>query len=329
MPIDALGELTVVELSAGLAGAYATKLFADAGADVVMVEPVEGAALRRVTRRGPLADGEPDGPLFRWVAAGKRSMVGDLHDEKVGKLVRQAHVVVTDLPRGDLEDEGLLPNPTNVIVTLSPFGSGSLESAPGNDFTAQAISGSIAGRGRADREPIYAAGRLSELAAGVFAAPAALAAAQHLVRTGTGAHIDVSCAEAVLMATNMFQDLMFRMLGGVPPVPGRTIMFPGIEATADGWVGLNTNSRQKLDDLTLLIGRGDLLGDTDVRSDPERKAEFERSTKAWLSERSTAEVLELATALRIPVAPIGNGQLLPGIDHFVDRKLLRQNMAVL
>jgi crotonobetainyl-CoA:carnitine CoA-transferase CaiB-like acyl-CoA transferase len=117
----------------------------------------------------------------------------------------------------------------------------------------------------------------------------------------------------------MFQDLMFRMLGGVPPVPGRTIMFPGIEATADGWVGLNTNSRQKLDDLILLVGRGDLLGDTDVRSDPERKAEFERSTKAWLAERSTAEVLELATALRIPVAPIGNGQLLPGIDHFADR----------
>jgi hypothetical protein len=35
--------------------------------------------------------------------------------------------VATDLPPGDLQDGGLLPNPTNVIVTLTPFGSGPLE----------------------------------------------------------------------------------------------------------------------------------------------------------------------------------------------------------
>ncbi len=319
MAIDALDGYTVVELTAGVAGAYATKLFADAGADVVVIEPVDGSPLRRTTRSGQLPEGAPDGPLFRWLAAGKRCAVGDLTDPTVRHLVRSAHVVVADLPSGPLEEAGLLPRPTNVVVTISPYGRGPLEDSPGNDFTAQAISGSIAGRGRPDREPIYAAGRLSELAAGVFAAPAALAAARHLRRTGVGAHIDVSGAEAALIATNLFQDLMYRMIGGVPPGPGRTIMFPGIEATADGWIGLNTNSAQKLEDLIRLIGRADLLGDTDVRFDPVRKAEFERSTRSWLLEHTTAEVLELATGLRIPVAPIGNGKLLPGLDHLAER----------
>jgi crotonobetainyl-CoA:carnitine CoA-transferase CaiB-like acyl-CoA transferase len=97
------------------------------------------------------------------------------------------------------------------------------------------------------------------------------------------------------------------------------IMFPGIEATADGWVGLNTNSAQKLEDLIALVGRADLLGDTDVRSDPVRKAESERSIRSWLLAHTTAEVLELATGLRIPVAPIGNGELLPGLDHLAER----------
>jgi crotonobetainyl-CoA:carnitine CoA-transferase CaiB-like acyl-CoA transferase len=319
MTIDTLARYTVVELTSGVAGAYATKLFADAGADVIVIEPVDGSSLRRITRSGQLPEGAPDGPLFRWLEAGKRSVVGDLTDPTIRQLVRSAHVVFAGLPTAPLEEAGLLPRPSNVVVTISPYGRGPLEDAPANDFTAQAISGSIAGRGRPEGEPIYAAGRLSELAAGVFAAPAALAAAQHLLRTGVGAHIDVSGAEAITIATNLFQDLMFRMIGGVPPGPGRVIMFPGIEATADGWVGLNTNSAQKLEDLITLVGRADLLGDSDVRSDPVRKAESERSIRSWLLEHTTAEVLELATGLRIPVAPIGNGKLLPGIDHFVER----------
>jgi crotonobetainyl-CoA:carnitine CoA-transferase CaiB-like acyl-CoA transferase len=319
MTIDALDGYTVVELTSGVAGAYATKLFADAGADVIVIEPVGGSALRRTTRSGPLPEGESDGPLWRWLAAGKHCVTGDLTDPTVRQLARSAHVVVADLPTGPLEEAGLLPRPGNVVVTISPYGRGPLEDTPGNDFTAQAVCGSIGGRGRPDAEPLYAAGRLSELAGGVFAAPAALAAARHLLRTGVGTHIDVSCAEAALIATNLFQDLMYRMIGGVPPVPGRMIMFPGIEATSDGWVGLNTNSAQKLEDLIVLVGRADLLGDTDVRSDPVRKAESERSIKSWLHAHTTAEVLELATELRIPVAPIGNGKMLPGLDHFVER----------
>ena len=311
MTIDTLAGYTVVELSTGVAGAYATKLFADAGADVIVVEPATGSLLRRTTRSGQLPEGAPDGPLFRWLAAGKRSVVGDLTDPAVRQLARAAHLVFADLPTGPLEEAGLLPDPRNVVVTISPHGRGPLEDAPGNDFTAQAISGSIAARGRPDGEPLYAAGRLSELAGGVSAAPAALAAARHLLRTGVGAHIDVSCAEAITIATNLYQDLMFRLIGGIPPGPGRIIMFPGIEATADGWVGLNTNSAQKLEDLIVLVGRADLLGDTDVRSDPVRKAESERSIRSWLLEHPTDEVLELATKLRIPVAPIGTGSCSP------------------
>jgi crotonobetainyl-CoA:carnitine CoA-transferase CaiB-like acyl-CoA transferase len=298
MTIDALDGYTVVELTTGVAGAYATKLFADAGADVVVVEPDDGSALRRTTRSGPLPEGAPDGPLWRWLAAGKRCVTGDLTDPTVRQLVQSAHVVVADLPTGPLEAAGLLPEPNNVVVTISPYGRGPLEAAPGNDFTAQAICGSIGGRGRPDKEPLYAAGRLSELAGGVFAAPAALAAARHLVRTGAGAHIDVSCAEATLIATNLFQDLMYRMIGFVPPGPGRMIMFPGIEATSDGWIGLNTNSAQKLEDLIVLVGRADLLGDTDVRSDPVRKEESERSIRTWLHAHTTDEALERAIELR-------------------------------
>ena len=47
-----LRDLRVIDLSTGIAGGYATKLFCDAGADVVKVEPPGGDPLRRFTASG-------------------------------------------------------------------------------------------------------------------------------------------------------------------------------------------------------------------------------------------------------------------------------------
>jgi crotonobetainyl-CoA:carnitine CoA-transferase CaiB-like acyl-CoA transferase len=289
--IEVLGDIRVVDLSSGVAGAYVTKLFADAGADVVLVEPPGGSPLRRLTRHGALPEGSPDSPLFRWLCAGKRSVGGRLGDESVARLVEAADLVVEDLPAGTLEAAGVLPDPANVVVSITPYGRGPMQDLPANDFTAQAMAGSIAARGRPELEPIHASGRLSEMMAGVFAAPAALAAVRRLRVDGIGVH----------------------------PIPGRMLMVPGIEATADGWIGLNTNARQKLDDLLALVGRDDLIQVTDLRSDPEVKADFERSIVEWLQARPLDEVLELAMALRIPAAPVTNGETVQQVDHFVER----------
>ena len=41
-------DLRVIELSQSVAGAYTGRLLATAGADVTLVEPLEGSALRRM-----------------------------------------------------------------------------------------------------------------------------------------------------------------------------------------------------------------------------------------------------------------------------------------
>ncbi len=319
MTVDALAELRVVDLSRGVGGAYASKLFADAGADVVIVEPPAGSPLRWVSDHGTLPADGPDGALFRFLAAGKRSLVGELGDPTVDELIAGADVVIEDFPAGVAEAAGLLDRPGLVVVSLTAFGRGPYQDRPANDFIAQAVAGSIAARGLPEREPIYASGRLSDLAAGIFAAPAALAAVRAARSTGAATHIDVSAAEAIYICTNLYSDLMFRLLGFVPPTPSRNLPFPGIERTLDGWVGLNTNSRQKLDDLLVMIDRADLVEHADVRTDPVRKADFESSARAWLAARPTEEIIELATAFRIPVAPVGSGETITSIDHFVER----------
>ena len=66
----------VIDLSGGIAGGYCTKMLADAGAEVVKLEPPEGDALRRWSASGtPIAD--DDGALFQFLACSKRSVVAD------------------------------------------------------------------------------------------------------------------------------------------------------------------------------------------------------------------------------------------------------------
>lgn len=150
-----LDGLRVVELSTGIAGAYATKLLADAGADVVKVEPLRGDPLRRWSASHQDLDGR-DGALFQYLSGSNR-VVG--HDPAVvGNLVAGADVVVD----GGTLTEGEVARACEArtaVVTISPFGRGhELADLPVTEFTLQAWCGSIAGRGPADRPPLYAAG---------------------------------------------------------------------------------------------------------------------------------------------------------------------------
>src|SRR5688572_32959721 len=91
--VHGLRDIRVIDLSTGIAGGYATKLFCDAGADVVKIEPPGGDPLRHFTASGRDLAGR-DGPLLQFLAAGKRSVVGTPGEAHVEALVRDAHLVV-------------------------------------------------------------------------------------------------------------------------------------------------------------------------------------------------------------------------------------------
>src|SRR5574342_634753 len=142
-----LRDLRVVDFSQGIAGAYATKLFADAGAEVVKVEPEGGDPLRRYSASGA-ALGDRDGPLFRFLHTSKRSVVGAPGDAAVAAWIAAADLVVESGDAPALDPRALCAeHPGPVALSITPFGrSGPYAGRLATEFTIQAESGSLATR---------------------------------------------------------------------------------------------------------------------------------------------------------------------------------------
>jgi len=300
----------VLDRTTGIAGAYCSKVLADAWADVVKVEPPGGDPLRA---RG-------SGGLFEFLNASKRSVFSD------DGLIPVADVLVVD--EAISPDAYRTVNPQLVIVSITPFGcTGPWVSRPATEFTLQAAAGSTGHRGVPERQPLAAGGLLGEWLSGTYAAFGAIAALRLVGGGGAAEHVDVSMLDcmAVTMAT---MPSVFASFYGWPPTEGtgRTVEVPSVEPTTDGFVVFTTNSAQQYQDFCVLIGRPDLLEDAKLARPLvrfERREEFEAMVRGYTSARTTEEVLADAALLRIPAGPVLDGSTMPRFPQFVDRAVFQ------
>jgi len=317
-----LDGIRVVDLSTEIAGPYCTKLLADAGADVVKVEPPTGDPMRRW---GPSARGGEPGALFEFLNTSKRGVVGTIADPAVVDLCVDADLVVHDDAPGTFPVKALMErNPALVVVSISPYGQdGPWRDRPATEFTLQADCGSTGARGLPEQPPLAAGARIGEWVSGTYAAVAATAALREAERSGHGEHVDVALLAVMALTMNTYSMVMAEMAGW-PPItrPARTIEIPSIEPTADGYACFTTNSAQQLADFLVLIGRPDQLEEQDWfrhASRFARRDEFLAMTRAYTTAHTTAEVLAEAELLRIPSGPVGNGATVTTFDHFQAR----------
>jgi crotonobetainyl-CoA:carnitine CoA-transferase CaiB-like acyl-CoA transferase len=103
---------------------------------------------------------------------------------------------------------------------------------------------------------------------------------------------------------------------------------PSIEPTLDGYVGFCTNTRQQFSDFLLMIDRLDLQDDealAQVAGRMVRFQEWNEIVRAWTQTKTTAEVIEQASLLRIPVAPVNDGETVRSHEHLAARGVFRQD----
>ena len=306
--------IRVLDRTTEIAGPYCTKLLADAGADVVKIEPADGDALRRWR----------SGALFEFLNASKRSSVA-------GESEAQADILVVD-QAVDLEALWAV-NPALVVVTITPYGcDGPWIGRPSTEFTLQAWAGATGSRGYPDGPPTAVGGRLGEWVAGTYAAVGAIAALRTARQTGQSTHVDVGLLDCIAVTMAMMPSIFASMSGWHPLVwTTRSIEVPSIEPTSDGYAVFTTNSAQQFSDFCLMIGHPDLLENEPDMAKPgvrfARRDDFLALVHEYSRKRTTKEVLEDAALFRIPSGPTLNGATVTSFEQFIERGVFQRSAS--
>jgi crotonobetainyl-CoA:carnitine CoA-transferase CaiB-like acyl-CoA transferase len=336
-----LSGIRVLDLSRWAAGEFATKLFADFGADVIKVEkPGEGSYTRHW---GPFPGDKPDpeaSALFLHLNTNKRGITLDLHrdDDRdiLLRLTETADAVVESFRPGHLEELGLGPrelhgrNPRLVVTRISAFG----QDGPYRDYEAtgivlQAMGGPMHATGEADRAPQRKPGLLEHYTVGRTAGEATLAGIFHARRAGSGAVIDVSGQEVLLAGADRRASYLLSAAysgmnapRGVRSAHRGAATFTGPFRASDGYVMVYITNQQFWNRLIRLIGAGNqafldkyldrlFLGDD--------WDEFISYLRDWFARRPKTELMEMCEGARIPLTAYLGMDEVASHPHFRDR----------
>ncbi len=308
-------DLRVLQHGGGIEVAFCARILADAGAEVVVAEPHGGHPLRQRAAGG----------LFAYLHGGMASVAAS--EGELDHHLSRADVLVTDaIPKAWPELQHRHPRLT--VVAITPFGlDGPWAGRPATDLTLQAASGGMAPRGAVGQAPLMVGGEPSYWFAGAVAAVSVLGIIRRLRTTGRGELVDVSILETTHLEHCM-HPVTFASMAGRPFQTSRGTPVPGIEPTEDGHVGFFVITGQQWLDFCSLVGQPQWTEDETLFIATERRLRADEllgPIREWTTERTTEEIVEVASLMRIPVAPIGNGASLPEIDQFVAEQWFVEN----
>ncbi|MDE2640779.1 MAG: CoA transferase [Chloroflexota bacterium] len=337
----ALDGVTVLDLSEWIAGPYASKLFADAGADVIKVERPGGDPSRGV---GPFPGGTPHrekSGTFFYFNSGKRSVVLDLKRAEARdaflRLVDVADIVLESYRPGVLDRLGVgwerihARKPEIALVSLAPFGQDSpYRDYKLTDLTLFGMCGEMYSMGVAEAEPMKMYGTAALVQCGAAAAAAAMGALTVSETQGLGQHVDLALADLQFTGTdrrqateigNQFSGRMtLRPSGG-----GAFLILSGVYHCADGYV-LFVSANQHLDRVRAMLGHPAWLDDPKwddpaLQFDPDVIGEFDAYFMPWCLDRTKREIWALAREHRVLCGPLFTVEELYADEHFRGRGL--------
>ncbi len=263
----------VLDLSQFLPGPHLTMTMADHGADVIMIEPMNGVG--EPSRGLGLRTKDAVSVWFRNIARGKRSLALDLKDEKDRttflSLADEADVMVEAFRPGVAARLGVdyetisKRNPRIVYCAISAFGqNGPYRDRPAHDLAVQALAGTVdLCRGLTDDKPSAPNVVAADMGSSLTALSAILMALYAREKTGRGDYIDIAMFDALLAWTANVTAPVFAE--DRAPVPKEMRPFGGqamnrIYETRDGeYIVLGGSEVKFAENLLRALGRPDLL----------------------------------------------------------------------
>ena len=213
-----LSNISVLDMTEGVAGPCAASLLGDMGASIIKVERPEGDWGR--------GSEDPLRPYFVANNRNKRDLCLDLKKKDTGpvikRLVERSDVVLSNYRKGVMERLGVgyeacqKINPRVIYCTISAFGQkGPYSNLPASDTGMQALSGIMDSIGEMEGLPLRVSFALVDIHSGSMAVQGILLALYARQQGKLGTRIDVSLLNAA-MSLQAMPFTSFLMTGELP-----------------------------------------------------------------------------------------------------------------
>ncbi|HIM36565.1 MAG TPA: CoA transferase [Dehalococcoidia bacterium] len=343
---SALSNLKILEYGDMVPGAYCARLLADAGADVVKVEPPGGDSARR---NGPFPGDAKDpnwSGLYLYLNANKRGITLDLATQKdmtvFKQLAAKADVLVLDNTAAEIDNLGLRRhdlqalNPGLIVTAITPFGlTGPKRDHTGDDLIAVSAGGmAYATPGMPDmirdpekEPPLRANTYVGDILAGVQGAVATMVAVLSRSLNGQGSEVDVSRQEAVSMVLpfELAHASHHEAKRREPTISGA--MPNAYLPCKDGYVVIMAVMDAHWRALMDLTGNPD-WGEIEIFANAQERARnwdaLEPLLMEWTMNLSGAEITRLAQAQGIPCFPAYSVGDMVDSEHVKAREFMWQ-----
>jgi crotonobetainyl-CoA:carnitine CoA-transferase CaiB-like acyl-CoA transferase len=315
-----LDGIRIIDLSRILAGPYCTMMLGDLGADVIKIErPGQGDDTRTW---GPPYTKSGQSAYFLSTNRNKRGMTLNLKSEKgltiLKELIRQGDVLIENFRAGTMAGWGLDEDtlqqlrPGLIYATITGFGyDGPYRDKVGYDFMIQAMGGVMSVTGPPDREPIRAGIAIADIATGMFASSAILAALFQRERTGEGQRIDMALLDSQL-ALMTYVASNYMITGEVPDRYGNghpnIVPYQEFKA-ADQYFAFAAGNDYQWRKFCTAVNQPDWATDEQFatnRARVENREQVVAMLSALFATQPASHWMALCDGIGVPVAPINN-----------------------
>ena len=329
-----LSDISVLDLSQGVAGPFSTKLLAGLGAEVIKVEPPDTGDLSRSSE--PFLGGTPTletSALFSYINTSKKSVTLNpdvpQQAQAIKKLAQDCDILVESFAPGYLDSLGLgygdlsEAHPALIYVSVTPFGqTGPYSQYKGSDIVAQAAGALMYTIGLPDKEPLKVGGESGLYTTGVSAFSASMLALYVRDTQGIGQHVDISAME--VMAVSQIHSSIYAQFGRTPVRRGTNLV-----RAKDGWVspGLETGVQESTWlKVCELIGKPELVDDVRFSTMESRRANQEDLLDViadWAGTKQKEEIYHTLQALRTITGYVATVEDLLVSQQFVYREFFQ------
>lgn len=333
----------IIDLGIIVAGGELSRLFGDLGAEVIKVE---SAAYRDGLRQARV--GEAMSESFAWTHRNNRAFGVDLRSVEgkrmFGRLVTDVDAVFANFKPGTLRALGFpyetlhTMNPRIVLAESSAFGDiGPWSTRMGYGPLVRATTGvtklwtahgaaGLDGQVDGSRHQFYDATTVfPDHVVGRITAIGALAALIHRDRTGEGARVHVSQAEAVVNQLDTLYVADTLRAGGHAELRDDTSVHDIYPCAGDDeWCAISIRSDADWISATTVFGQPELAGDERFATGESRAAhrhELLEQVSAWTRTRTAVQVAEVLQAAEVPAGQMNRPPDVLEDPQLCERKL--------